>query len=462
MKLLSTLYLVGLGLTFARPAIAQTTQLDPSFQPPLILNGASTGTVHDVVQLPTGQYLIGGSFSTINGMRARNLARLNANGTLDATFTAACPANAPVYSLALQPDGRVLVGGAFDSLAAAPRRMVGRLLPSGLVDGSFDATLTGSGAVTQVAALPNGDVLALGPQGASSAVPGGLRRLSGQTGQPDPGFQAAVSALCFAVQADGKVLTGGGNGSYVLMHLLARLLPSGSLDPSFTPLTTYFTSATAQLEVDANDNVYRLGTWNSNTGAGLAGPGIGQNEWGSLLVQAFRRQPNGRWLVAGRTTGAGSPLTARLLPGGQRDASYQAGNGPLADAAGGQVMRLLVQPNGALLMAGSFTLAGTTPVHGLVRMLDAGVLATTNAQAENATAVWPVPTQATVHLALAAAALPQQVELLDGLGRRVLTQPVAARSSTLTLDVAALPAGVYALRVHYAQGPPVVRRVVRQ
>jgi len=473
MKPSITLLLGCLSLGFMQPSAAQNTQLDPTFQPPAILNGTSSGTVHDVVQQADGKYVIGGVFRTINGVRARNLARLNIDGSLDAAFTAACQANGAVYSLALQPNGQVLAAGAFDSLAGASRRAVGRLLPTGALDATFDANLPApaapaSLAVSQVALLPGGNVLVLSPSapsyGSSGGVtpPTGLRQLSSTTGQPLPGWQAAIHALCFAVQSDGKVLTGGGGNSYILMHLLARLLPTGSLDPGFTPLTTYFTSTTAQLEVDANDNVYRLGTWNSNVGSGLSGPGIGQNDWGTLQAQVFRRQPNGRFLVAGTPAALGSPLTTRLLPSGQQDATYQAANGPRAVAASDQVLRFLVQPNGALMLAGSFTQAGTTPVHGLVRMLDGSVLSKANAQAEGGTSIWPVPAEAVVHVALAAPAQPQQVQLLDGLGRVVLAQPVAAGSTSLTLNIAALPVGVYALRVQYAQGGAVVRRVVRQ
>jgi hypothetical protein len=161
------------------------------------------------------------------------------------------------------------------------------------------------------------------------------------------------------------------------------------------------------------------------------------------------------------TSPANGTLTDRLLPNGQLDTSYTPINGPRADATGqGTVQSILVQPDGAIMMAGSFTLAGTTPVWGLVRMLDANVLATKNELAEKGTAAWPVPVSGTLNIRLETAAQPQQVQLLDGVGRAVLTQPVAAATAELALSVAALPAGVYTLRVSYALGSPVVRRVV--
>lgn len=449
---------VALAGALAQPAAAQTTRLDPTFQLPQIRNGASVGTVHDVVQQADGKYVLGGTFSTINGVRARNLARLQADGTLDATFTANCPANGTVKSLALQPNGRILVGGSFDSLAAGQRRGVGRLLPSGALDTAFDAGLPSGLPIEQVAALPSGDVLARTFQAPLNVVPlpKNLYRLSGQTGQNDPAFQQAVQVSHFAVQADGRIATGGGGGSYVLMHLLARLLPDGSLDPSYPPATTYFTSTTYQVAVDEQYNLYRLGT--GNTLAGLTGPGLVQNDWGNLNPLVFQRQPNGRFLVAGSASGAG-PSTARLLPNGQADASYQSAAGPTGP---GQVLRILVQPNGGLVLAGSFAQAGTTPAYGLVRMLDGNVLAAKDKESAAGPIAWPVPATTQLHLQLRPTAGPQQVQLLDGLGRAVLARLVPAATTTLALEVAPLPAGVYTLRVSSAQAPPVSQRIVVQ
>ena len=53
-------------------------------------------------------------------MSRNRLARLNADGTVDESFNPG--ANDPVYEMALQPDGKILVGGWFTGLAVAPER----------------------------------------------------------------------------------------------------------------------------------------------------------------------------------------------------------------------------------------------------------------------------------------------------------------------------------------------------
>jgi len=459
---------LALGSTLALSATAQT--LDPSFQQPRIMgtgsSGPVAGEVHAIVRQPDGKYVIGGSFSSINGVRVRNLARLHADGTLDVAFTASSGANRPVYALALQPDGRIVAGGQFDSLAGSVRRSVGRLQATGTLDAAFDANLTNVNNVRQVALLPGGDILALQPTSPSNySAPSGLFRLRSLTGQVDPSFQQTVAATRFAVQPDGRIITGGSAASsYVQIHLLARLLPSGALDNSFSPWITHYSSTTIQVKVGPNGGIYRLGYGHAYSG--LSGPGIFRGEWRNQVVTDFEVQPNGRLLGMGYIYGLGSaganlPITSRLLADGSLDAGYVATNGPLTDALGaGSVNTVLVQPDGALLMGGSFTRVGTTPVHGLVRMLDANVLNVKTQLAENATTVSPVPAHGTLNVTVEPSACPRRVELLDALGRAVLTQAVATGRPALTLDVAALAAGSYVLRVSYEQAAPVVRRVV--
>ena len=81
---------------------------------------------------PDGKILIGGEFSTVLGVTRNNIARLNTDGTLDTAFNP--NANGAVHSIAVQADGKILAGGFFTSIGGQPRNRIARL----------DAT-TGSG-----------------------------------------------------------------------------------------------------------------------------------------------------------------------------------------------------------------------------------------------------------------------------------------------------------------------------
>jgi hypothetical protein len=79
------------------PVWAQSSVIDPTFPPvqaTVTVNGVTTpGLISDVVQQADGKYIIGGDFTAINGVPASRIARLEANGTVDAAFTAASAAN---------------------------------------------------------------------------------------------------------------------------------------------------------------------------------------------------------------------------------------------------------------------------------------------------------------------------------------------------------------------------------
>jgi hypothetical protein len=74
---------------------------------------------------------MGGEFIVVNGTNRNYIARLNTNGSLDTTFNpgigAMGPINPFVYSLLLQPDGEVIIGGGFTSVNRLARWYVARL-----------------------------------------------------------------------------------------------------------------------------------------------------------------------------------------------------------------------------------------------------------------------------------------------------------------------------------------------
>ena len=91
-----------------------TTSVDGTFQTATSGNG---NRVNAMLVQPDGKILIAGSFSQVNGTARANVARLNADGSLDASFNAAT--NDAVYSAVLLENGNVLLGGNFTSVNGA-------------------------------------------------------------------------------------------------------------------------------------------------------------------------------------------------------------------------------------------------------------------------------------------------------------------------------------------------------
>jgi uncharacterized delta-60 repeat protein len=149
---------VGLArLTVGQAGIADAMP-DGAFVP--VLGGANP-VINAIAEQYDGKILVGGSFSTVNGAVSANLARLNPDGTLDASFVPPTPSGA-VNSIALRPDGRILIGGAFTQLAGQPRRGLARLNLDGTLDPTFIVGTGVNGLVNSVAVAPDGSIYAGG------------------------------------------------------------------------------------------------------------------------------------------------------------------------------------------------------------------------------------------------------------------------------------------------------------
>jgi len=103
------------------------------------------GEVKDMVLQPDGRIIVCGDFSEIiDGSWSRpqrgHIARFTADGFLDPTFTTNTGANNAIEAMALQPNGRIIIGGSFtmyDSFSAN-RSRIARVLSNGNLDNSFN------------------------------------------------------------------------------------------------------------------------------------------------------------------------------------------------------------------------------------------------------------------------------------------------------------------------------------
>ena len=111
----------------------------------------STGAIESVVIQPDGKVVIGGDFTRINEASRGRIARLNADGSLDTSFNPGAGANAVVYALAQQVDGKILVGGGFTSIAGTNRSGIARLNTDGSLDLTFDIGTGTDGPVYTIA-----------------------------------------------------------------------------------------------------------------------------------------------------------------------------------------------------------------------------------------------------------------------------------------------------------------------
>ena len=145
---------------------AASGDVDTNFKPST--SKSPEGWANNIVVQPDGKILIGGYFSIVNGTGRNGIARLNADGTLDTTF------NPPVfgglspntiYSIKLQTDGKIVVGGQFGNVNDFYSPDVVRLNSDGSVDQTFHHTLQLFGPVYDVGVFPDGKIIAAGTFG---------------------------------------------------------------------------------------------------------------------------------------------------------------------------------------------------------------------------------------------------------------------------------------------------------
>lgn len=231
--------------------------LDTTFDP----NGTGCdGYVSAFAVQADGKILIAGRFSFFDGVARNSIARLNANGTLDTTFGSGAAnwgvipgGSSYVNALAIQPsDGKVLVGGVFDTVSGQPRFLAARLTSSGALDTSFVPGWPAgsiSGGIYAIVVQPDGKLLFGGSfhWWDANGTPDDIARTSSD-GALDPDFHlnytctngcGGISAV--SLQPDGKILYTGDeayampDGSTAYRHGIGRLAADGTLDLSFDP-----------------------------------------------------------------------------------------------------------------------------------------------------------------------------------------------------------------------------------
>jgi uncharacterized delta-60 repeat protein len=195
---------------------------------------SANGRIEAISLTSNGKLLIGGTFWS---QPDRFVARVNSDGMIDASFKSGLKLNfsmeAGISVLAVQPDGKVLVGGNFDTDAGFS--FLARLNTDGSVDGTFNRQ---NGAIlypNAIVVLDDGKILVGGTADASGR--GFVRRLNAD-GSVDSTFAEVAldrAAEAVAIDGAGRIVFG---GSFTMVNgapheRLARLNSDGSADASW-------------------------------------------------------------------------------------------------------------------------------------------------------------------------------------------------------------------------------------
>jgi uncharacterized delta-60 repeat protein len=293
-----------------------------------------SGLVLAIAMQPDGKILVGGMFSTLGGFSCKGIARLMPDGSIDPGFTCSTGINSQrVDALAVLPDGKILVGGYFDFIDGLGTSHYGlvRLFPDGTVDTTFDPQTQWGDWIYAISVLPDGKIMVAGIfSSIGGQACGNVARLYSD-GTADPTFSADVGSaiLAMVVQPDGKVVVAGEiSPGGAVSGILIRLNSDGSQDTSFA---------------DSSPD---------------------------LTVLSLALQNNGQILVGGmfyQLGGEAHPYFGRLNSDGTIDSGFN----PVVNY---YVDSILVQTDGKLLVGGRFTSYDSVPCNRIAKLTPDGVL----------------------------------------------------------------------------------------
>ncbi|QNF33537.1 T9SS type A sorting domain-containing protein [Adhaeribacter swui] len=341
--------------------------LDTSFDAGMEVSSDATTKLDKVLLQPDGKVLIAGDFVSVKGHPQRYFARLNSDGSLDASFNNGGGADGVVSYLLLQPDGKVVLAGDFENINEVSSQHIARLNADGTLDNTFVPGSGADGKIVTLALFPDGNIVAAGSftsysdvecQNIVQITPVGKLNTAYNIAK---GNRSKVKAI--QIQSDGKILIGGSFSAVTTIsrNHVARLNPSGTLDKNFNAGAGPDDFVNA-LGLQSDGKVVIGGSFTTVNGinhsyiARYNASGTLDSKFNAetnAAVEAVVIQKDGRILIAGSFTqvnGQARTRIARLNADGTLDESFN-----LATGINNTVSAMLVNADGKIVIGGAFT-----------------------------------------------------------------------------------------------------------
>jgi len=361
------------GFTLGRIALINSDgSLDLTFNQKN--QGASGGFsigIYDIELGADGKIVIGGRFQTFNGVSRKSLARLNADGSLDTSFqdNTVLINSSTVYDLEIQSDGKVIVGTSFGEYPVTVRRFNA----DGSSDSGFIPFFTRSGRVRKILQQTDGKILIAGEFPFVNGIKrNSLARLN-TDGRVDTTFvpyfnneilQKTITAI--AVQSDGKILVG-----ETFQDRVLRLNTDGTQDTTFS---SPFFGSTNDIVVLSNGQILVGGVFGIKK---LNSNGSNDSTFATtqlnVSVNKILLQPDGKVLIGGAFTQVGTAIRGRIARLNPADGTLDNTFNP-PGGANNTVVDIDLQADGKIILGGDFTSLNGAGRLRIGRMLSNGSL----------------------------------------------------------------------------------------
>jgi uncharacterized delta-60 repeat protein len=343
---------------------------DTFYSPPFNFNIPYNGFIQSILRLPDGKLLIAGAFSSYNGNSDDKIVRLNADGTLDSSFNIGnYVPDFSLNALASTDDGSILIGGSFTALGDKALKGIAKLNSDGVLNLNFNTENGTNDEVKNVLLQPDGKILIGGLFDTYNGLTVNKIARLNIDGSLDNTFQLdnrlandLYSIDVLAVQPDGKILIGLVN--FTEGYKIYRLHTNGILDNSFdfgsgigidSQINGLVLQPDGKMLVFGYFKVYDGTSQNNVTRINPDGSldntfniGSGPNN----EVKAIKLQTDGKILMVGKFTtfnGINQNHITRLKMDGSLDNTFKVGSGTEQD-----ILDLAIQPDGKILIVGYF------------------------------------------------------------------------------------------------------------
>lgn len=339
----SNIYMGGDYTTYQAPLINYLVKLDNTGAVDTTFN-VGIGPNNNVTSMVTqsdGKILIAGSaFTTYSGSSSTRIARINTNGTRDATFISGTGLNAIAYDMKIQPDGKIIAAGAFTTYSGSTNSGIVRINTDGTKDTTFNVGLGSIGNIYQLALQSDGKIIAIGTftaySGSSNA---GIVRIN-TDGTKDTTFNMGTgfnttTIYTVGIQSTGKIVVAGLFATYSgsASPYIVRINTDGTKDTTFNVGTGFGANGVVALKVLADDSIIAYGSFTTYSGSA-------------------------------------SPRIIRLNPNGTKDTTFAPTTGFSAQnpATPGYVQALSTDKNNNIYVGNQFLLYNNNIIGNIVKM----------------------------------------------------------------------------------------------
>lgn len=435
------------------------------------ISGISNIHVNSIGVQNDDKILLGGEFNSYNGVTKNNLVRINSDGSLDNTFDIGIGPNKPLKSVLCQSNGKIIVGGNFQSFNNISANSIIRLNNDGTKDNTFNVGSGTDGVISSIIEQPDGKIIVGGVfTSFNGEVKTAINRLN-HDGSRDTSFKAGaklangVSAI--ALQLDGKIVIGGEFNFYgsTISEKLIRLNTDGTRDASFNIQI----GANAEIKTIAiqNDGKILIGGLFTkyknndvnyiariNTDGTLDSTfktGIGFNSF----VNSIEIINNSKILVGGNFTifnGQKAHYYAQLNFDGTIDISNN-----LPDQLDGQVKKIFIQPDGNILLGGYYTSFNGIGRNRIARLLG-DIPTSTPSHSKVYSNLFPNPSRGIFTLTLSTT--PTNILIFDQTGKLIKLQKTT--TSNCTIDLSNFENGIYYIQILYSQSSETLKAIINK